>query len=662
MTHEHAAATAAAAAAIPTDGSPPQDAPYPVDSSNSRDPHKLPPADAVTFNTAISGLGIAHRPQQAEAVLNHMLDAGFNADTTSFTATISAYSRAQRPADGTRTHHHQQHGSPPGARLLFSPPPPPPALSDPLRNKPATQLIPPSPFFIPCVRVSAARVLERMVSSHVKPDTVAVNTVLSAYAHAADSDGARSMLSAFVRRAAITGELPPDTKPDLISYNTVLLACANAAKPAEAEATFADISAAGLQPSQVSYSTVLSAHARAGNVAAAQEWLERMVAHGIVPDAVSYNGVCSAHARVGDAAAAQACLKRMEASGVEVTPTTHAIVINAFVQSGDLDAAEASLCALVASGEPLTAASFNTLISARAKAKKPQQAEEVAKMMQRAGVSPSLVTFNALANAHAAAGDLPAVEGVVRRLRDANLKPDRYTYGALLQAAGKSNHAATARAHVEALLNDGNVPLNDFLLMACKRAVGERIFAELHNKHGQRSRETRAQKRRSPEPWPSPASSMGRATPIVVDEEEEEGWTTQTSRRRQRSGAASKSKPAPIKAPYTPPHSASKAISKKSPRGHGSAKKSPERPMAQRSPGISAAFDGSFDGSINGSPMPLRGSPSPPFRFVGLPMRRSRSAIELKIVKEALVHSPVPMTRSAASELALNLGQTTLIG
>ena len=152
MTHEHAAATAAAAAAIPTDGSPPQDAPYPVDSSNSRDPHKLPPADAVTFNTAISGLGIAHRPQQAEAVLNHMLDAGFNADTTSFTATISAYSRAQRPADGTRTHHQQQHGSPPGARLLFSPPPPPPALSDPLRNKPATQLIPPSPFLFPaCV-------------------------------------------------------------------------------------------------------------------------------------------------------------------------------------------------------------------------------------------------------------------------------------------------------------------------------------------------------------------------------------------------------------------------------------------------------------------------------------------------------------------------------
>ena len=73
MTHEHAAATAAAAAAIPTDGLPKTRR---IRSTAATAATRMPPpADAVTFNTAISGLGIAHCLQQAEAVLNHMLDA-----------------------------------------------------------------------------------------------------------------------------------------------------------------------------------------------------------------------------------------------------------------------------------------------------------------------------------------------------------------------------------------------------------------------------------------------------------------------------------------------------------------------------------------------------------------------------------------------------------
>ena len=45
----------------------------------------------------------------------------------------------------------------------------------------------------------------------------------------------------------------------------------------------------------------------------------------------------------------------------------------------------------------------------------------------------------------------------------------------------------------------------------------------------------------------------------------------------------------------------------------------------------------------------------PPFRLVGLPLRRSKSAMET-VLREVLAVQAVPLTRSAASELAITLG------
>ena len=93
-------------------------------------------------------------------------------------------------------------------------------------------------------------------------------------------------------------------------------------------------------------------------------------------------------------------------------------------------------------------------------------------------------TYNALANAHALMGDLPRVESVVTRLGEAGLRPDRYTYGALLQASASSrdgDRQQRACVHVERLLRS-SVILNDYLISACKRAVGEATFASLQRK------------------------------------------------------------------------------------------------------------------------------------------------------------------------------------
>ena len=408
----------------------------------------FPPPDEVSFNTVITAMGTAGRPDKAEDILHSMLDAGFAPSRITFTAVVSAFARARRPAD-------------------------------------------------------AARTLWRMIDAKVLPDAMALNTALSAYANAADVPGTRKLLAWFEEHAR--DELPC-AQPDLISYNTLLLACARAEKPAEAEAAFAQLLAAGLQPNQVSYSTVLNAHAKAADGKAAQAWLDRMAAAGLKPDVVSYNTVCSAHAKRGDAAAALRCVERMRREAVEVTPTTHAILIHALTTAGELDAAVESLRALVFAQASLSAASFNALISAQGKAGRIAAAEATFGMMLSARVEPSLVTFNALASAHAAAGDLDAVERVCALLAERRLQPDHYTYGALLQAcirAPSSGARAVAkprvRAHVEGLLRS-RIPLNEFLTSACTRAVGDKVFQEIR-----KAAATAA-------PTPTVAAAHGRST------------------------------------------------------------------------------------------------------------------------------------------------------
>lgn len=431
------------------------------------DVYRLPPPDAISFNMTIVALGLAHQPQQGEALMHRMIGMGFYANQTTFTTVINAYAKAAKPAD-------------------------------------------------------AARILEYMLSAGVPPDDVAINTVLAAYARAGDHEGCKRLLVRFenerARQAGGAGAgggagggagadsagasssqtMPPNPQtprgaagPDLISYNTLILACANAACPHEAEVAFSALTARGLQPSQVSYSTVLVAHARAGHVVAAQAWLDKMRHAGISPDALSYNTLCSAHARVGDVQNALTCLREMEDAGVEVTPTTRSIMIHALVTSGKLEVAEEALRGFVATGTGLTASCFNTLISAHGKARRPKRAEALFECMEReADVRPTLVTFNTLANAHALVGDLGSVERVVARLTEAGLRPDKYTFGALLQASANSRDAETrqrAASHVERLLRSP-VTLNDFLVSACKRAIGEASFVSLQRKHAATAR------------------------------------------------------------------------------------------------------------------------------------------------------------------------------
>lgn len=571
-----------------------------------------PPPNEMSFNTVISALGDAAQPERAESVLSTMIDAGFTASPVTFTATIAAFAKQSRPAD-------------------------------------------------------AARVLKRMLAARLQPDTWCFNAVLSAYANAADPEGARATLANFEARAA---EECPNAAPDLVSYNTLMLACARGGRPAEAEDAFQKLLARGLVPNEVSYSTAISAHARAGNAAAAQGWLDKMTAAGIAPDAVAFNAACSAHARLGDAAAAMRCVDAMRAAGVEPTASTHAILVNALVKAGQLDAASASLQALLVAGERLSAPTFNTLISAYGKAGRRPDAEAAFSAMLAANVRPSLVTYNALASVYALEGDIDAAEAAVHAASQRGFAPDRFTYAALFnacEALPARDRRRRAVPHVTALLSS-RVELTERLRRSSARLLGDDSFAALLKSHrgsGGGGAATRAAQRgaspslrvEAPEFAPTGAEGAdggGCSAGAAAEAGEDDGWTeVQTSRRGGRRG---KAKPPPAAAasatirkekPPTPRTSTAPQPSAPSPvRLAGvplTRSKSNRARLLELAQSVAAAEAGDAEGGSPASGDGQRGS------------MRSRS-VSSNLADALTVPPAVPLTRSAASELAITLG------
>uniref|UniRef100_A0A7S0Q162 Pentacotripeptide-repeat region of PRORP domain-containing protein n=1 Tax=Coccolithus braarudii TaxID=221442 RepID=A0A7S0Q162_9EUKA len=399
-------------------------------SSMMRGESNVPSPDSVSFNTVLAALADTREPEKAERMIATIYDSGLGAlmDSHSFTSVIHSFAKTSRPD-------------------------------------------------------KAAHWLGRMLEANIRPDVVTFNAVLAAHAHCGDIEGSKRVLRAFDDYAVAEC---PNVRPDVISYNTLISACSKAGDPAEAEAAFEAMSAAGISPDHVSFTSVISAHARSGSPSSAQKWLERMQhSPGVAPpDAVTWNTLCSAHARVGDSVAAVGCFRAMEVAGIRPSGRTHAIMINAFVQANELSRANASIRELVALNEPLTASSFNALISAYARNKAADTAESIFTLMLQARVAPTIVTYNALASAHAARHDLTKVERTLtlaaQQLGAAAL--DRFSYGALLLACVRSEApAAVSRRHVRALLSS-KVKLNDYLRSLCARAVGESVLQALLSK------------------------------------------------------------------------------------------------------------------------------------------------------------------------------------
>lgn len=346
------------------------------------------------------------------------------------------------------------------------------------------------------------------------------------------------------------------------------------------------------------------------------------------------------------------------------------------------------LKALVSAGEMLSASSFNPLLSLHAKAGRPQRALAILQLMQHAQVQPSLVTFNALASAYAHAGDLPQTEDALEQAKELGHVLDRYSYGALLQAAikvgnGSGNAAkgkAAAARHVETMLASGLV-LNDYLKSMACRAVGDRTFAELQQKHAAAPRATRQRQAPGPAvvaPFFAAAApavkawSVPDATPTVpAPAADEDGWQTVASgnKKGRRSGASkamatggvssrrdpSPSKPSSLLATAKSPIRKERAPPPKQPTT------SPAVRAMRRASKEPVAAIGSFASAVSRPDEQVAIEQPGSVRFVGVPLTRSKSerarllALATDVIGAGALDDPdlqadVPLTRSKSAE------------
>jgi len=380
--------------------------------------HGLPRADAVSFNTLLSGYAHAMQPERVHALVRQMRECGLAPNIKTYTTLISSYARTSQPL--------KAHG-----------------------------------------------VLEEMVLAGIVPDLVAFNTLLSAHAKMADSSAAHALVGQMTALGV---------EPDVVTFNTLISACARAHQPEQAHRALEEMQRRHLTPDHLSFSGVVHAYTLVGNRHAAEGLLRQMRSAGIGADAVAYNSLMAMHARAGDANAAIDCCTRMCQAGIQPTGTSMSILVNSLVRSGKVDAARSCIEEASNAGVSLPASCFNSLISAYGKARRTEEATQMLTWMQESGTQPSLVSYNAVAAAWASRGNLTQTERAIESARAAGFTPDRYSYGALLQACERCGTVADSPRAIGlvAELLHSQLELNDVLTTRCQRLVGHAAFSMLY--------------------------------------------------------------------------------------------------------------------------------------------------------------------------------------
>lgn len=163
---------------------------------------------------------------------------------------------------------------------------------------------------------------------HLVPDrqqTMLWNTVLKAYAHAGDLDGAAEW---FERMLASGVEVSDRT------FGKLAEASAKAGRPDEAERWLRARTARGATGAvlgAVPLGTLVDACAKVGDVERAEAWMARIHVAWAAPTLATFGSLLSAHARRGDAAAARRCTEAMELDGVAPDAGCRAALLQANV-------------------------------------------------------------------------------------------------------------------------------------------------------------------------------------------------------------------------------------------------------------------------------------------------------------------------------------------
>eukprot|EP00928_Gymnodinium_smaydae_P040952 TRINITY_DN27731_c0_g1_i1.p1 TRINITY_DN27731_c0_g1~~TRINITY_DN27731_c0_g1_i1.p1 ORF type:complete len:392 (-),score=68.38 TRINITY_DN27731_c0_g1_i1:107-1213(-) len=203
----------------------------------------------------------------------------------------------------------------------------------------------------------------------------------------------------------------------VVGYSTMIDLCRRLRKVGEAEAFFAEMRAAGLEPNVITYNSLIGVYGMVGQHHKAVETFEK-IRHNLLPQAseisqqMCYTAVMSAVARVGDYAKAREYFVAMTEAGVKPNHTH-----------------------------------FNTLLTSCAKCELADHAHAILQTMPQWGLEPRIEDYTALLMC--CRHDLPRCKGIFEEIRKAGLFINGLTYVTMLEAYVLGRDAPGARTLLE---------------------------------------------------------------------------------------------------------------------------------------------------------------------------------------------------------------------
>ena len=239
----------------------------------------------------------------------------------------------------------------------------------------------------------AEKYFDKMEADDIRPDVLAYNSLINAYAKGRQPERALQVLHRMDRHK------DPPLYPTVVTFNTLIDSFARAGAVDKAHAMLREMARRHLKANERSYSSLVHAYCEAGRVSEARIIVESMSDKGIHPTAVTYSLLLHALGQNGQVSEAFLVLDTMKSRGFKPNVVTMSSLIYACGKANQLERAFTLLEAMKeegSSGSVPNSITYSTLVDVCLKAGKVNRAFSVVREMRANGKALTEVTYTSL--------------------------------------------------------------------------------------------------------------------------------------------------------------------------------------------------------------------------------------------------------------------------
>jgi len=342
---------------------------------------------------------------------------------------------------------------------------------------------------------------EKMKLDH-KPDVQAYSAVIGAHAKWGNVAEAERILERVLEEGVV--------EPDLICFSHLIDGWARLGDVERAGRWFDEMKRREIPPTVHIYGALFNAHAKRAKesrdpaqIDEAKHIFDEMLQDGITPDSLTFASLIDGCAQLGDVDRATWWLNLMKRIKLRPNETFYNFIINAHVKKGiainntnrrreeknteNMMQAENLLEEMLNEGMEPTAVSFTSLISGWTKLGDFERAGRWFDEMKRANIRPTVHTFSALINAHAKRGKetrsrhhIAETERIFLLMMKEDIKPNLVLFTSLIAACAQVGDLDRARKWFQSMRQQGirpNARTYTAMFTACSKSRKPESFA-----------------------------------------------------------------------------------------------------------------------------------------------------------------------------------------